>query len=282
MEILNEQKKKIKDDLYNYVQTMADGSANKASQMLSGVSNATISNVLNDKHEKVAATMWQNIKNQVSKKGEWQYVAIRPSIFIDKVIQDAAENSTVKGLVGIAGGCKSKSVLRTETANVFVVSCHEYFTSRDFLESISEAMGVKIYSARISTLMKEIVKHLLKLKNPVIIIDEADKLDRKVLYFFISLFNALEGKCGLIIQATHYLQSFIQNGVDNGRKGFQEIYSRIGQIFLEVPKINLNDAKKICKANGLTDDTTITQIFNGCNYDVRVIKNDVHAHLKKQ
>jgi hypothetical protein len=282
MEILDEQKKKITNDLYNYVQNMADGSANKASQILSGVSNATISNVLNNKHEKVADTMWQNIKNQVSKKGEWQYVAIRPSIFIEKVIQDAAENSSVKGLVGIAGGCKSKSVLRTETNNVFVISCHEYFTSRDFLEAICEAMGVRIYSGRISTLMKEIVKHLLKLKNPVIIIDEADKLDRKVLYFFISLFNALEGKCGLIIQATHYLQSFIQNGVDTGKKGFQEIYSRIGQIFLEVPKINLNDAKKICRANGLTDDLLITEIFNSCNYDVRVIRNDVHAHLKKQ
>lgn len=280
MEILDEQKKKIKKDLRNYVLVQADGSANKASKQLTSVSNGTISNVLNDNWEKVGQPMWQNIQNQVCVKGEWVYVDIRPSLFIETVIKDAAENSSVKGLVGIAGGCKSKSVLRTEIPNVFVVSCHEYFTSRDFLEGICEAMGVKIYSNRISTLMKEIVKHLLKLKNPVIIIDEADKLDRKVLYFFISLFNALEGKCALIIQATHFLQSFIKNGVDNGRKGFQEIYSRIGQIFLEVPRINLNDAKKICKGNGLTDDTIITQIFNSCNYDVRVIKNDVHAHLK--
>jgi hypothetical protein len=282
MEILNEQKKRIQTDLHNYVQVQADGSANKASQMLSSISNGTISKVLNDKWDNIADTMWQNIQNQVSKKGEWQYVDIRPSNFIKAVIVNAAENSSVNAIVGIAGGCKSKSVVRIEIENVFVVTCNEYTTSRDFLESICDAMNVKVYSNRISVIMKQITKHLLKLKNPVIIIDEADKLDRKVLYFFISLFNALEGKCGLIIQATHFLKSFIVNGVDNGKKGFQEIYSRIGQIFLEVPRINLNDAKKICKANGLTDETIITQIFNGCNYDVRVIKNDVHAHLKNQ
>ena len=280
MKILDEQKKQIAKDLCNYVEIQGEGSANQASRILQGVSNGTISNVINKKWDNIADSMWQNIKNQVCKKGDWVYVDIRPSVFIEKVIKDAAENSNVKGLVGIAGGCKSKSIERTEIDNVFTVSCHEYFSSRDFLEAICNSMGITVHSNRISKIMQEIVKHVLKLKNPVIIIDEADKLDKKVLYFFISLFNALEGKCGLVMQATHYLKFFVKNGVDRGTKGFQEIYSRIGQIFLEVPKINLKDARKICKANGITDDLIITKIYNSCNHDVRVIKNDVHAYLK--
>lgn len=282
MEILDEQKKKIATDLYNYVQNQADGSANKASQMLTGVSNATISNVLNAKWEKVADTMWQNIQNQVSVKGEWVYVdSIRPSKFIEDTIAESAKNAAAYGIVAIAGGCKSKSITRTKVKNVFTVSCNEYFSSRDLLEEICDAMGITVHSNRISKIMKSIIKHVLKLKNPVIILDEADKLDKKVLYFYISFYNQLENKCSLIMIATEYLETMIVNGVENGRKGFQEIYSRMGQIFLKVPKINKNDCLKVCKANGLYDELIITDIFNNCNGDMRVVKDMVRANLKK-
>jgi hypothetical protein len=280
MEILNERKKKIAQDLQTYVTNRAKGSQNQASKQLQGISNGTISNILKGKWDSIADAMWQNIENQVCKKGGWVYVPIRPKKFIEKTINDAAENARVVGMTGIAGGCKSKTVFRMERENVFVVSCNEYYSSRDFLEAICDAMGITVHSNRISKIMKEIIKHLLKLKQPVIVIDEADKLDVKVLFFFISFFNQLEGKCGLVLQATGYLETFIVNGVERGKRGFQEIYSRIGQIFLKVPKINRNDVELICQANGVIETDKITTIYNNCNHDVRVVKNMVHAYLK--
>lgn len=56
-------------------------------------------------------------------------------------------------------------------------------------------------------MMDDIVDTLKRKDAPLIILDEADKLTDQVLYFFISLYNQLEGHCGIILTATSFLQN---------------------------------------------------------------------------
>ena len=100
------------------------------------------------------------------------------------------------------------------------------------------------------------------------------------MYFFISLYNALEGKCGLIIQATEFLEKRIDDGVLKGKKGYSEIYSRVGKVFLKVPKPSKEDVEDICRANGLYNDEFIQTIYNQADGDLRSVKTKVKAFLK--
>ncbi len=273
-------KKQIAIDLRNYVNNVAGGSANKASKLLTNVSGAYISHVLNDKSEALSDEAWWNIYNQVSVSSTWKFVDTNVSMALNQWYLDARLNSKTYGIVGSTGAGKTQTTKLLNEPNVFTIECNEYFTAKIFLEAIMKAMGKNGFGMDVSSMMREIIENLLRLQHPLIIIDEADKLNDKVLYFFISLYNALEDKCGLIIQATPYLQKRIQDGVLKGKKGYAEINSRIGRMFDQVPRLTKKSIFKIIHANGISDPEIVMSIYNSCEFDIRVIKDKIHANKR--
>lgn len=273
-------KQKITNDLRNYVDNIAGSSANRASKMLKGISNGYISLILNEKWDPISDDAWRNLQKQVCTDGDWQIVETRGYQFLNQLFIDARLHSLTFGIIGNTGFGKTETAKSVDAPNVFVVKSNEYFSSRTFLEELLSLMGKSGYGYSVASMMNMIISSLLKMDNPLIIIDEADKLNDKVLYFFISLYNALEGRCGLIIIATPYLKKRIDDGVIKNKKGYHEIYSRIGRNFLEVPKPSKNDISRIIQANGITDELTITSIYNKSECDLRSVKRLVHAHLK--
>lgn len=280
-QISDDLKRQIANDLSKYVNNVAAGSANKASKLLQNISNGYISLILNEKWESISDDAWRNLQKQVSNSDQWQIVHTRGYKFLNQLFADARLHANTYGIIGKTGYGKTLTADKLEEDNIFVVKANEYFSSRDFLEEILRLMGKNGIGSSTASMMKMIILTLLKLQNPLIIIDEADKLNDKVLYFFISLYNALEGKCGLIIIATPYLKQRILDGVARNRKGYAEIYSRIGRNFLEVPKPSKKDISSIVEVNGINDPQTINSIYNSCGDDLRSVKLLVHAHSKR-
>ena len=101
---------------------------------------------------------------------------------------------------------------------------------------------------------------------------EADKLSDQVLYFFISLYNQLEGQCGLVLCATSFLEKRITRGVRFNRRGYQEIYSRIGRKFVKLQVVNDEDIAAVCRANGVTSAADIGAIIKDADCDLRRVK----------
>lgn len=279
--ISNETKQQIAKDLRNYVDKVHGGSANKASQKLKNVSGAYISHIFNNNWGPISDEAWRNIQKQVTPQTDWVIVpTVRPYEFLYKSYEDARLNAQTLGIIGATGRGKTATACAIENSSVFVVKCNEYFTSRTFLEEILSLMGKNAYGASLAEMIRTIIESILKLEFPLIVLDEADKLNDKVLYFFISLYNALDGKCGLIIQATEFLEKRITEGVYKGKKGYPEIYSRLGKVFLKVPKPSRNDIVAICNANGLYNEETIQSIYNSADGDLRSVKIKTKAFLK--
>lgn len=281
-QISDQEKKQITKELRHYVNTIAGGSANRASKILKDVSNGYISLIFNEKWDAISDEAWRNIQKQVSNNSEWQIVETRGYKYLNQLFTDARVHSNTYGIIGNTGYGKTQTTEDNNHDNVFAIESNEYFSSRDFLEELLRLIGKSGYGGTLSSMMDEIIRTLRKLDAPLIIIDEADKLNDKVLYFIISLYNALKGKCGLIIMATPYLKKRIDDGVRKNKKGYQEIYSRIGRSFLEVPKPSKKDVSAICRANKVVDEMTITEIYNKSEGDLRSVKRLVHATLKTQ
>ena len=107
------------------------------------------------------------------------------------------------------------------------------------------------------------------------IFDEFDKLKDEVLLFFITLFNRLEGKCGIVVMGTDYLDKHVRRGCRLERRGYEEIFSRVGRTFIPVPVVNDAEVTKICKENGVEDEQVIKTVCNTCEGDLRRIKREV-------
>lgn len=278
--LTNEQKQAVSATAEAYV--LRIGSQNKAAATLKGVSSATLSQIKSGKWDKIADEMWRNIEAQINNSDSgWKGVETRVYKLFTDLLTDAKCNANVYGVVAEAGSGKTFTAIQfaAHNSNVYHVVCKEWWGLQAFLTEILRVMGA---SARINTnnnsqMFAALVQILQKQDAPLLIFDEADKLRDKVMYSLISLYNELEGSCGIVLCATNNLEHRIQAGVACCRLGYNEIYSRLGRKFIVLPTNKKDDITTVCLNNGLDDEITITEIANESSGDLRRVKRRIHA-----
>lgn len=277
-----EQKQLIKQHLNDYVATFP--SQNKASNSLKGVSAGTISQVLNNQWDLISEAMWNNIANQVGVNSNgWNLVETRDFQQMIEILTDSKKNHKVRAIIGGAGTGKTAAIkvfkqMNTET---FVLNCSEFWNRKYFLSELLNAMGKDESGMTVAEMMMEVVSTLKKCGIPIIIMDEVDKLTDQVLYFFITLYNMLEGHCAIIMCATQHLEKRIKKGVKLNKKGYSEIYSRLGRHFFQLAGVGSSDIRQICIANGVTDEAIIKKITISTENDLRQVKDSIHIYKLK-
>lgn len=280
-----ETKEQIKNDLYQFVTKV--GSQNAASKRLQNVSNATISNILATKWDNISDQMWSSIMSQIGVNTLGKEWAILPNTkFMDnlhKIYEDAKLSGEAFCVIAPAGSGKTEMARAfADQANAYLVMCKEYLNRKTFLSELLRSMGKDSEGYTVYEMMAVVIKEILRAENPIIILDEADKLSDQVLYFFITIYNETEGKCGLVLQATNHLAKRIEKGIALNKKGYNEIYSRIGRKFIEPKKNREDELKEIVRLNGVADDLEVTRIVNDSDNDIRRIKRLVLAYKRKK
>lgn len=274
----NNTKTQIAETLKNYIARYE--SQNKAANSLKGVSSATISQMVNGNWEQIKDDMWRNVAAQIGyNETEWVAVETRDFRILTQILQDAQMYSNVFAVTGAAGTGKTFT-LRQYAANnrrTYLLNCAEFWNKKMFLQELLSTMGRDGSGNSVAEMMSEIVLELKRQDNPIIILDEADKLSDLVLYFFITLYNQLEDQAGIILCATNFLDKRIKRGVKRNTKGYNEIYSRIGRRCVELKGLSQNDIAAVCRANGIDQDKDINSIIADCDGDLRMVKRRIHA-----
>lgn len=271
-------KKQVQEKLAIYI--AQKGSQNKAANSLNGVSSALLSQITNNNWDSISETMWRNVASQIGHSSkEWVCVETTDFKMISYFLNDAQQNANVFAMTGDAGSGKSKTfdIYVANNKNAYLLSCAEYWNRKEFLVQLLTAMSVDYSGFTVAEMMNEIVKKLKSQQDPLIILDEADKLPDTVLYFFITLYNRLEDHCGIVLCATDHLSKRIAKGIKLNRKGYKEINSRIGRKFIELKGVTFTDVTQICIANGVEKPKDIKDIFNDSECDLRRVKRKIHA-----
>jgi len=196
-----------------------------------------------------------------------------------QLLNDSKQYHIVNAICGEAGTGKTEAIKNFMAANknTFVLNCNEYWNRKLFLVELLQQMGKDASGFTVGELMNEIVRGLKTTENPIIIMDEADKLSDQVLYFFITLYNQLEDHCGIILCATDNLEKRIRKGLRLNKKGYKEIFSRIGRKFITLRGVSTVDIQAICMANGVEDKKFISRIISESENDLRRVKKMIHA-----
>lgn len=276
------EKEAIAAKLRAYVETKE--SQNAAAKSLRGVSAATVSQILNNKWELIADDMWRTIANQIGyDPRKWIVIETEGYTRMTQVLTDAQRNSLVMAVVGDAGCGKSQAIKTYAEQNrgVIALSCSEYWNRKEFLSELLQNLGVEPGGSTVADMMREAIRQLKRREGVLIVMDEADKLSDQVLHFFITIYNKLEDTVGIVLCATQYLKKRIERGAVNNRKGYKEIYSRIGRKFIPMPVVNRGDIKAVCMANGLDDRQEIDRIIDDADSDLRRVKRLVSAYKLK-
>lgn len=272
------QKTEIRDRLKEFVDRV--GSQNKASNVLKNVSAATLSQIINDNWERVSDEMWRNIASQIGVK-RWEPVETTFFSLFSSLLEDAQRNAFMYAVTAEAGSGKSFAA-RTFAAthrHAYHLVCCESWSLQLFLIEILRVLGYEQLGNNNNNgaMLSEIVRRLQAVECPVLILDEADKLRNQILYSLITLYNQLEDTCGIVLCATAHLETRMMQGVEMGRMGYNELYSRIGRKFVRIPSCNQRDVLSICAANGITDPDRQAEVYNDSNGDLRRVKRLIHA-----
>lgn len=275
----NLQKTQIANKLQEYVNRFE--SQNKAANSLKNISSATISQALNQNWDLISPEMWRNISAQIGYTDTtWISVETRDFKMINLLLTNAQQNAQVFAIVGTAGSGKSHTLKEYVIThkNAYLLKCNEYWNRKFFLAELLTVMGIDYSGLTVAEMMQEVVRRLKTKESPLIIMDEADKLSDQVLYFFITLYNQLEDHCGIILCATNHLEKRILRGIKLNKKGYNEIYSRIGRKFIELNGVGSTDVAQICMANGVENRQEIKKIYEDCEDDLRRVKRKIHAY----
>lgn len=277
-----QEKQAIRQRLEAYCQQK--GSQRSAANSLTGVSAATVSQILAGNWELISDEMWQSVAAQTDyDPHQWNIADTQATQRMTFLLQNAQQDALVLAVTGAAGSGKTEAIRRYArlSPHVYHLCCSEFWNRRNFLERLLRCMGRDITSTTVSDMMDDVISTLKRRRSPLIVLDEADKLTDSVLYFFITLYNSLEDHCGIILCATNYLDKRIQRSLRQRKKGFEEIYSRLGRKCLTLQQVNADDVAAVCRANHITDSRTINRVIDESELDLRKVKRLVWAAQKQ-
>ena len=281
MKFTEELKNEVRDALNNYRANY--GGTNRAAESLNGVSSATISQILNSKYASVSDDMFTRIAMQIGFNFDrWQ---IHESVTFQQItfaMSDAQLYKNTTWVVGDAGCGKSTAAIeyRRTHKNVYYILCSEDMHRGDFVREIARQVGAPTDSTNLRDILEYAIQMIQLLNSPLLIFDEADKLTDSVFTYFISIYNRLENRAGIIFLSTSHIKRRMESGLRYNKKGYQEVDSRIGRKFFEVNMTDKNDIYAICQANGLTSDADIKAVISDAamaRNDLRRVKRKIHA-----
>lgn len=285
MKLTNEQKNEIRDLLQEYVSRFP--SQNRAANSLVGVSSGTMSTILNGRYETISDEMFVKIRAQISpnKAEDWTLCETMLYKELNTLLADAQQYQNVAWAVSPAGSGKSTTAAdyAAKHENAFVISCSEDMKRGDFIRELARVIGVNVVDMSLRTALERVTKYLLTLDNPLLIFDEGDKLPDVVFYYFITIYNRLEGHCGIIFISTNYIKRRIECGLSYNKKGYDEIHSRICRKFIELTPANGYEVAAVARANGIDDDKTIKAVVKDaatCNFDMRRVRREIHKQKR--
>lgn len=238
------------------------GSQNKVAEKCS-ISSTALSQWMNGKYGADTTELDKKIASALGYQEDgWKVVTtIKNYQKIEFVFRSCKQQSMWMAISNKAGSGKTQTLEHLFnsdlTGSVIFIQAEEWNSRQFLLELAERTCGIpKRGYTDIPTLLKMITEYLngMAANKPILIIDEADKLKPAAFRKLIPLYNRTEHRLGCILAGTENLQKEIARGVRNNTKGYDEIDSRLGRSYIELPGATEADVKVICEANGLGTD----------------------------
>lgn len=243
-------------------------------------SGATINMVVNGKWDLISDKMWNKLASAVGfLVDEWHLAPTTNHKLISDMCDMARSKSMSLALSADAGIGKTATLSHYANThkNVFHIQCAEHWSKKVFIHNLYRALGKAPGEMTIAELAEGVIEELRQHHRPLVILDEADKLRDPIVLFFIEMYNRLDGICGFLHVGAPYLAKAWEKNAMRDKRGFREVYSRIGRRFLVLNKTRQKDVRLICEMNGITDEESIAVVWNGVEQDpdLRRVRREV-------
>lgn len=285
--ITNQQKSEIVGQINAYIKRTGK-SANEIARCLIGISGATISNMRNGKWQSISDEKWNLLANHILFS-----LPAETSLFktVYSILSICQIQKQTKVFLAKAGSGKTFSCRHYANSNpeVYYVSCGQW-SKKQFVDNLLNLFGENFEKLKISERV-DILKSAITSKiNPLLCIDEVDKLQNSALLFLIELYNYSYQFAGLFLCATEAFENRIVKNVKRQKAGFEELLSRFGGNFnkyIPYQEQEEKDLAAVCRLRGINDNDDIDNLIALSKnilhkYDLRILNNEINEYKIKK
>ncbi|MRM84538.1 ATP-binding protein [Riemerella anatipestifer] len=179
-----------------------------------------------------------------------------------KASREAKERFTIDGDTGTGKSHACREYMKKYPSETYIVTCSAIENSKEFAKNIAEVVGVSTQGTA-GTITKEVIKKLTKnCDDALLIIDEAEHIEKKSGYINIikSLADGLENKAafGLVGMG---INAILQKGYERNKQNFRQTARRFGlREFFE--EDITEDIECICEDLGITSKSAQNWLKN--------------------
>ncbi len=225
----------------------------------SGISGATLSNIVNDKWANIDDRMWLKIWNHVRTSTVAKMFNTADYAAAIKLCDEAKEKHYMSGLLADYGMGKTTALQAYgRNENVFYIYYDINMKPKHFFYELGRQLGYD-YDANVYDQVKKAVDTLNTMNNPLIIIDEASKLSEKMLMTLHVLRDRTINNCGIVMAGMPYFKANLIKLANKQRTGISEFLSRV-MIWHELYGLSPAEVQAVCESYGITDKKEIARL----------------------
>ena len=201
---------------------------------------------------------------------------------VEVAFRAAKEEALWMGISSKAGIGKTETLRdlfnRSADDSVVFVQCSEWNARRFMTELYEKTVGKADRYLTVEEMKAAVIGHFwgVSSRNPVLLIDEADKLKPASMAILIDLYNRTESFLGALLAGTEVLEETVKRGAARARKNMDEMDSRLGRQFIHLLGATRKDVRDICSANGVDDAEAQDRIWGG----IDKVRKDVPGTAK--
>lgn len=182
-------------------------------------------------------------------------------VSIKNLCDRARSKKQMLGLLGEEGMGKTFTLklLASRKANTFYVVFDATMRAKQFFAAILKEMGIA-FEGNIHDMVNRIAEELNTTPNPLLIIDEAGKINHNLMQYLHCLKDKTEGNCGIVLSGMPYFKNNLIKNSNKQKQGYSEFFRRINHWF-ELSGLTKQEITLYCNQKGITDEDEVRELF---------------------
>jgi DNA transposition AAA+ family ATPase len=218
-----------------------------------GINSAYLSRIENERFEEISDEALIKIRSEISMRTVPEVFETGDLKSVFHQCETTRRNRLMTGLAGDTGTGKTTSLRAySMRKNVFYVTVDKTMNAKRFSISILKSMGIS-FDGNIYDVMEKTAEELNRIESPLLIIDEAGKLNHAMILYLHDLREHTRFNCGILLSGMPYFKKNLEKFSEKQKEGYAEFLRRIN-IWHELKGLSRNEIDVICDENGICGD----------------------------
>ena len=212
-----------------------------------GVNSAYLSKIENEKFDEITDEVLTKIRSSIQLRMSQSivyetsdYMSVRNQCEITR------NRRFMSAMVADTGMGKTTSLREYSLReNVFYISVNKSMNAKRLFLAILREMQIS-FDGNIHDVILRISEELNRIENPLLIIDEAGKLNHSMILYLHDLREFTRTNCGILLSGMPYFKMNLEKMSDRQKEGYAEFYRRIN-IWHELKGLSRKEIDFICE-----------------------------------